>query len=132
MSQNVKLVRAIYAAINRGDIDAALDAGVPDAEHDWSRSIGPYRGIYRSRDELERFWREFGDAVDDLTFEVEETIEAGPHVIAMVCARIRGRGSGVEAVARGPHVWTLSEGKVVQFVLFQEKSEALEAVGLGE
>jgi ketosteroid isomerase-like protein len=125
-------VRAIYASINRGDIEAALDAGAPEVEHDWSRSVGPYRGIYRGRDEIRAFWTQFQDAVDDLTFDVEEVIESGPHVIAMVRVRIRGHGSGVEAFARGPHLWTMTKGKVVRFVLFQEKSEALEAIELRE
>ena len=129
--ENVAVVRSVYAALSRGDIEAALEWSAPDGEHDWSRSIGPYRGIYRGVDALRAFWTEFRDAVEDLTFDVEETIEAGPNVVAMVRVRIRGRGSGVEAVARGPHLWTLKDGKVVRFVLFQDKAEALEAVGLG-
>jgi ketosteroid isomerase-like protein len=130
MSDNVTVVRGIYAALSRGDLEGALKAGVPDAEHDWSRSVGPYRGIYRGLDATRAFWREYLEAVEDLTFEVEETIEAGPHVVAMVRAHLRGRHSGVEVVARGPHLWTLRDGKVVRFVLYQERSEALQAVGL--
>lgn len=49
----------------------------------------------------------------------------------MVRVRVLGRASGVEAVARGPHLWTIKDGKVVRFVPFQEKAEALQAVGLG-
>src|SRR5438128_4804698 len=127
---NAAVVRAIYAALSRGDLETALDAGAPDAEHDWSRSIGPYRGIYRGRDAIRSFWSEYREAVQNLTFEVEETIEADPHVVAMVCARIRGRDSGAEVVARGPHLWTLRDGKVVRFVLYQEKHDALDAIGL--
>jgi hypothetical protein len=55
-----------------------------------------------------------------------------PTVIALVRVRIRGRGSGVEVIARGPHSWTLEDRKVVRFVLYQEKEEALEAVGPSE
>jgi ketosteroid isomerase-like protein len=130
--QNVRVVRGIYSALNRGDFDAALEAGHADVEHDWSRSVGPYQGIYRGREEIRRFWISFRDAVDELTFEVEDTIDAGEHVVALVRVHVRGRGSGVQVAARGPHVWTFRDGKVIRFRLFQEKAEALEAVGLQE
>jgi ketosteroid isomerase-like protein len=130
--QNVRVVREIYSALSRGDFEAALEAGHPDAEHDWSRSVGPYQGIYRGREEIRGFWVTFRDAVDELTFEVEDAIDAGEHVVALVRVRVRGRGSGVQVDARGPHVWTLRDGKVIRFRLFQEKTEALEAVGLQE
>ena len=101
MSQaNVEVVRQIYAALSRGDIDGALDAGVSDIENDWSRSIGPYRGVYRGIDEARTLWTAFIEAVDELTFEVEEARDAGPHVVAFVRVHIRGRGSGAEAVAK--------------------------------
>jgi ketosteroid isomerase-like protein len=129
--ENVALVRAVYAALSRGDIEAALAWGAPDAVHDWSRSIGPYRGVYEGFEALRTFWTEFRNAVEDVTFDVEETVEVGLNVIAMVRVRIRGRGSGAEAVGRGAHLWTVKDGKVVRFVLFQDKPEALEAVGLG-
>jgi ketosteroid isomerase-like protein len=125
---NVEVVKGAYAALNRGDVDAALDAFHPDAVHDWSRSIGPYQGVYRSREEARAFWSEFVRVLDELFFEVEETIEAGPHVVAMTRVRIRGHGSGVEVEARGPHLWTLQDGRAIRFCLFQEKHEALAAL----
>jgi len=133
MSQeNVEVVRGIYRALSRGDIDAALDAGASDMVHDWSRSIGPYQGIYRGREEVRGFWQTFQEAADELSFDVEQTIDDGPHVLAIVRVSMRGRGSGAQAIARGPHLWTLREGKVLSFTLFQNKNEALEAVGLRE
>jgi ketosteroid isomerase-like protein len=131
-AENTEMVRAIYAALSRGDLEGALEAGAPGAEHDWSRSVGPYRGVYRGEDAIRAFWREVREAVDELSFEVEEMIEARPHVIAMVRVHIRGRGSGAEVIARGPHLWTFRDGKVVRFVLYQERSEALGAIGLAE
>jgi len=133
MSQeNVEIVRGIYCALSRGDFEAALGAGHADAEHDWSRSVGPYKGVYRGSTEIRGLWATFRDAVDELTFEVEDAHDAGEHVVALVRVRIRGRGSGVQIDARGPHVWTLQDGKVIRFCLFQEEAEAFEAVGLRE
>ncbi|MFL5820559.1 MAG: hypothetical protein ACJ76S_07750 [Solirubrobacteraceae bacterium] len=67
-----------------------------------------------------------------MSFDVEELIDHGPHVVAVVAVSMRGRESGAVAVGRGGHLWTLREGDVVSFTLFQNKQDALEAVGLRE
>jgi len=53
---NLAIVREAYADLNRGDIDAALDAFHDDAEHDWSHSIGPDRGVYLGREQARKLW----------------------------------------------------------------------------
>jgi ketosteroid isomerase-like protein len=129
--ENVEVVRGIYAALSRGDIEVALDACRENAVHDWSRSVGPYQGIYESRDEVRAFFGAVNEATE-LSFDVEALVDHGPHVIAVVGVSMRGRGSGAVAVGRGAHLWTLREGDVVSFTLFQDKEEALEAVRLRE
>ena len=54
--------RAVYDALNRGDWDAALPQHVaPGFELDFSRAIGPGRGVYEGRDQLRRFLAELGE-----------------------------------------------------------------------
>ena len=127
---NVQTVLRGYAAFNERDFDAALALFAPDAEHDWSHSVGPYAGVYRGRGNILRFWRGFLDAVETLHFDAEEVLELGEHVLVMVAAHVTGRESGVEVVARGPHLWTLRDDAVVRFQLFQTREEALRAVEL--
>ena len=129
---NIDTIRETYAALNRGDIDAALDGFHDDAEHDWSRSIGPYSGVYLGREQARKFWTSAYEAVEEVAFEIEDSLVEGPHVVLMIRARVRGRGSGAEGVGRTPHVWTMRDGKGSRFQLFQTWEEALEAVGLRE
>ncbi len=130
--ENLQVVREAYAALNRDDVDAALDAFHDDAEHDWSHSIGPDRRVYLGRQQARKFWMSSFEAFEQVTFQIEETLVEGPHVVLMMSARIRGRGSGAEAVGRSPHVWTFRDGKATRFQLFQTWEEALAAVGLSE
>jgi hypothetical protein len=45
---NVEVVRQGIEAFNNGDFEAMLKLGDgEDFEYDWSRSLGPNRGIYR-------------------------------------------------------------------------------------
>jgi ketosteroid isomerase-like protein len=58
MSQeNVELVRRVFDAINRGDVDRALEAAADDIEMDWSSSVGPEQGSIEGRSRSESFGR---------------------------------------------------------------------------
>src|SRR3954468_17499170 len=61
MSQeNVEIVRAFYAAYNRGDLDAVLNDLAPDFTLDWSRAMGPQRGVYGA-DRVRQFFDDFAE-----------------------------------------------------------------------
>jgi ketosteroid isomerase-like protein len=122
-----------YEAFGRRDLEAVRDDIHPDFELDFSKSLGPDRGIYRGADGIRKLWETYWEAFDSLSIEPEEFIDAGDEVVVVIVrARGRGRGSGVDVDARGPHVWRFREGKVIGFTLYQEVTEALEAVGLRE
>ena len=130
MSQEHRTIRRVYEAFSRRDLDAIAREMHDEAQVDFSRSLGPERGVYYGFKEIERFLTLYWEPFEDVSQEVEEFID-GPHgIMALVVARGRGRGSGVDVEARGPHVWTFRDGKPIRFILFQEEAEALEAVGL--
>jgi hypothetical protein len=59
MSQeNVEIARSALDAFNRGDLDATSQARDPDAALDFSRALGPYRGVHRLAD-FRRFLADF-------------------------------------------------------------------------
>jgi ketosteroid isomerase-like protein len=44
--ENVEIIRSLYEALNRGDLDAALDLAVPEVE--WETDPRhPRAGVYR-------------------------------------------------------------------------------------
>ena len=48
---NVEMVRGVYGAFARGDVDAVFAAMTPDIE--WDESPGmPYGGVYHGRDAI--------------------------------------------------------------------------------
>ena len=131
MSQeNVEVVRRGIEAFNRRDLKTWLTTFRSDAEIDWSRSRGPLKGVYRGHSELEVFWNGW------LTFdwgelETYDLAEAGSEVVVPNTATFRGR-QGVEVVAKSAFVFTIEHGQIVRQRLFQERAEALQAVGLSE
>ena len=127
------MVRRVFGSINRGDVDGALESAADDFEMDWLNSIGPLKGVYRGRREVEKAWRSFLEAWDSLSWDPEEIIDVDEsRVIAVNHVRMRGRDSGVDVDAAGAQLWTIGDGKIRSLKLYQSKAEALEAAGLSE
>jgi ketosteroid isomerase-like protein len=129
--ENVEIVRAHFDARNRRDLTTLLALWRSDAEIDWSRSRGPLTGIYRGHRELETFWNEFWSTFAEVQVEAHSFTEAGSEVVVPNTAHIRGR-DGIEVIARSVFVFTVENGQITRLRLFQERAEALEAVGRSE
>ena len=131
MSQkNVELIKAIVVAFNRQDWEAGFRAAAPGFELDFSRALGPYRGVY-TLEQARRFIEDFVQTFASVGLAVDELIDAGEHVILLGTIYFRGR-DGIEATASAKQLWTIRDGAVERFALYQERHEALEAAGLTE
>ncbi|MGH2965000.1 MAG: nuclear transport factor 2 family protein [Solirubrobacterales bacterium] len=129
MSQeNVEIVRAALDAYNRGDFEGLSRFAGPDFTFDWSRSIGPQRGVY-GIDELSKL--NIAEQFETARTEPEEFIEVGDQVITPLVGHFRGR-DGIEVTARFTYLWSVRDGAVARVTLYQEREEALEAAGLRE
>ncbi len=131
MSQptNVEIVQRAIDALNRGDWEAALQNSDPDVEVDWSRSRGLSPGIHRGHDAALSFWATVHETFDSVTVSPAEFIEHGDHVLVPNRTRFRGR-EGIEVGTRSTIVVTLRNGRILRWQLFQERQDALEAMGL--
>jgi ketosteroid isomerase-like protein len=128
--QDLESLRRGYEAGSRGDIDGMVELMDPEIEwrgHPQLPEPGPLHG----REEVRRWLEQTRDALTEVELEVQEMIEAGDHVVAIVRVSGRGKGSGAP-VAGGPdaHVWTMRNGKAVKFRWYQGTGEALETLGL--
>ena len=95
MSQeNVEIVKAAIDAVNREDWDAAFRDAAPGFELDFSRALGPYRGVYRL-DQARRFVKDFTATFESVRWEADQLIDAGEHVVFLGTIYYRGR-DGIE------------------------------------
>jgi ketosteroid isomerase-like protein len=128
--ESVEIARASIEAYNRMDWDGALKDASPDFECDLSRAVGPQHDVYRL-DQMRRFWSEFAESWESVRIEPYEFIEAGEHVVVPLTMHTRGR-DGIEVQARITWTWTILDGDLVRLCMYQDRQEALEAVGLSE
>jgi ketosteroid isomerase-like protein len=131
MSQeNVESVRAAAHAFNRGDVDAAFKDVIPEFQYDQTRAVGLDRGMFNLQ-QFRSLLTTCTDTWESFTIGADELIEAGGDVVMPFTNVARGR-DGVEVQARGIWVWTIRDGSIVRACLYQDRQEALQAVGLRE
>jgi ketosteroid isomerase-like protein len=125
---NTRIVRQMLEAWNRRDSEAALEFLAADAVEDWSRSIGPMQGTFDGHAEIRDHWMLFWDVFESIRLVPEEFIEAGDRVVVPHLVEARGR-AGVTTQARGALVYDLDAGLVTRSTIYQDRADALAAVG---
>ena len=95
-----KLIREGYDAWNAGDRSCVLEHLSPDVV--WvTPPDDPDQGVYRGHDAVIGFWDQWQAAVGQLEFEIEELIEARPHVLAVAKRSGTGAHIGPRGLGRG-------------------------------
>jgi ketosteroid isomerase-like protein len=131
MSTPVEIVRRAYEALNGGNIEALVEVCDPAFRLDMSdRVLNP--AIYEGHDGIRRFYAEVRDVWETYTWEPEELIESGDHVVALLRSGGRGRGSGIELERRTGMVWTVRGNRATSLRFYKDREAALDAAGLGD
>jgi ketosteroid isomerase-like protein len=119
---------------NRGDFTAVFAAYDPEIEwHVLGVAELGFDPVYVGHDGVRTFWRLWLSAWETTSFEYDEFIDAGEHVVVVQSQRMRGRTSGIELEWNSyAQVWTIQDAKVVRMEFFPTRGGALEAVGLSE
>ena len=131
MSQeNVEIVRRMHDAFARGDVEASLACF--DSEIEFSTAAGPDTATYHGIDGVRQATRKWVGAWDDFHIELEGLTDLGEHVLARICERGRGKGSGVEVERELFQLFTFRDDRIARLRMYQDEKEALEALGLLE
>jgi ketosteroid isomerase-like protein len=132
--ESVEIVRRVYDAAARRDAETVLGLYDPKIEWDWTRVSGLFGhgGLYRGREALQHWFREWSDGLDHIHYEAEEVVAVDDHVLSKANMRARGRASGIEVDSTLYAIWTIQKSKIVRVVWFLTREDALEAAGLTE
>ena len=134
---NVELVRRLLDMFAKRDHEAVFAFYDPEIEWDAAGitntgALDDLAGVYHGHDGVRTYWRRWLQAWKDIDFELEDVVDAGDHVVALIRnQRQWGRRSGiVTEVPPYGLVFTVRNGKVVRWRSFPDQETALEAVGL--
>ena len=130
MSQeNVDLVRAGFAAFERGDMTGMLDLLADDLV---VYRADPDGATYRGKEGFLEATADWTEGFSDWTVVPEEFIEAGDSVVAQVRQVVRGEASGISVEGAFWFVFEVHDARVTKLSFYVRESEALEAAGLRE
>jgi ketosteroid isomerase-like protein len=120
-----------YAAVNRGDVEAALEAVDPSMELVSSGAFLDQGVVYRGHEGVRQFFAMLGDAFEEISYEPKELIEVDEDRL-LVILRLRGRGkeSGLDVELEGAHLWTIRDLKAVRLETFVDARAGRAAAGL--
>lgn len=129
MSQeNLELIRAGFAAHNRGDLDALTEVYDPDVVFE-TLLLGTRHG----KEAIRLIYEENQKTLSGYTVDPVELIDSGDQVVAV--AQVTGVGPVSQIAMDGDQfafLFTIKNGRVVREQAFRNRDEALEAAGLTE
>ncbi len=120
-------VKAFYAALNAGDIEAALkdfDARIERTEPPGFPASGTYRGIAAIKEHFQKARANWAEG----SCEPRRFITAGDKVIALVEVRVRLKHEKEWREGSVADGFTFQNGKIIQFRTFAEERQAFEWV----
>ena len=133
--QNVEIVRRIYDAVAVRDAETPFAFYAENIVWDLSnsrRAVLSSQPVYYGHEGVRRAWRDGLTAFGEIDYEVLQLTDSGDQVLATIREHQVGRASGAPVEASHLALWTLAGGKVVRLQVFDDRQDALEAVGLSE
>jgi uncharacterized protein len=127
---HVDLLREFYDALNRDDVDSAVQLCDPDVRV-WLNPEVVAALPPRGYKEVGRYLHGWFDSWDAYVPRPQEFIEAGDRVVVMVKLRARGKGSRFEIEEEMADVFTLDDGNIVELRLYVDRGVALDSAGIG-
>jgi ketosteroid isomerase-like protein len=126
-SQNVQIVRGIFEAADRDDIEGMLRPVKEDiVVHDPTRIDA---GVYHGLEGLMEWMAEWSE-IYDWGIEAEEFLDAGDRIVALARWRNRDTGGKIELLSPFGMVFTIEDGRVARLDYFNDRRAALEAAGI--
>lgn len=128
--ENVEILKRGYAAFQRGDLQTVLNLFSDDAEfhHPMSIAIWPWAGNRRGRTQVAEFFAGLAEVTEFEHFEAKDFIAQGNKVAVRVFERFRIKATGRAVDNEYVHMFTLREGKVVQWCVYEDTAPIIAAI----
>ena len=126
--QNTEIVKAMYAAFGRGDIQTIMERVTDDIE--WTLegpAILPFAGARKGPSEVLGFFQALATTQDNHKLTIESYVAQGDTVatIGRYAATVKATGKSFDS--RSAHFFTFRDGKVSKFADFVDTAQMAEA-----
>ena len=129
MSTATEVLKQFFAAINRNDMQAIIkdfDPEIVRIEPEGFPTAGTYRGITEVQEHVRKGRGTWAEG----TCEPERFLETGETVVVYLHARVRLKDSTEWIGGRFADGFVFRDGKIIQYLSFGERAEALDWAGI--
>jgi uncharacterized protein len=129
MSPETEALERFFAAINRNDMQSSTEDFDPEIvriEPEGFPTAGTYRGIAEVQEHVTKGRGTWAEG----TCEPEKFFENGDKVVVYLHARVRLKGSTEWVGGRFADGFVFRNGKIIQYLSFGERAQALEWAGI--
>ena len=129
MSTETEALEQFFAAINRNDMQAItkdFDPEIVRIEPEGFPTAGTYRGIAEVQEHIAKGRGTWAEG----TCEPEKLLQNGDKVVVYLHARVRLKGSAEWVGGRFADGFVFRNGKIIQYLSFGERAEALKWAGI--
>lgn len=127
---NVQTVQQVYAAWQRGDIPAVLDAFTDDIA--WlmpgPSEIVPHAGTYRGREQMAQYFAVLSETLEFEQYELAEFVAQGEKVVVLGRSRGRARATGNSFADNYAHYFELRGGKIARMRYYSDTAAIVAAL----
>jgi hypothetical protein len=127
---NIELIKQAYAAFKRADMKAllALSAEDFDFQHPMPQAILPFAGSCKGHQRFIEFVQGSSSVIEREHFEASQFIAQGNWVVSLLSERMRAKATGVPFDNPHVHVFKIIDGKIAQFLIFEDTAPIIAAL----
>ena len=111
---NVAVIRGFNDALARGDVAGMVEFLDPQVEWRAPESV-PWGGTFRGHEGFREFLGKVLEQPAEFRREILEYLDAGQRVVVLLRQMGRPKGGDTEYDVPEVHVWTVRDGKIVDF-----------------
>ena len=111
---NLAVIRGFNDALARGDVAGMVEFLDPQVEWRAPESL-PWGGTFRGHEGFREFLGKLLDQPAEFRRELREYLDAGERVVVLLRQMGRTKGGDTEYDVPEVHVWTVRDGKIVDF-----------------
>ena len=123
--ENLEALRAVYEELAKGNMQAGSELFAPDVSYE-PIADGP---AFLSRDQAEKFMREFLEQWDDFRIEAKAFEEFGDTILVTEHQSGTGRTSRIDIDMTNYAAWTFRDGEVIRARWRMDRDDALDGAG---
>ncbi len=132
MEPDLEIAKRMFDAWNSGNVDRMTEFWSDDGDWIWEDAPEiPDARVVRGREQVEEHLRGVIGLMGEMEIKVEELVDLGDEVLAVIRFNVHGAQSGIELDVPAFQLLRFENGRVRRYRMFMDREQALRAARAG-